>query len=85
MANTSDARSHNQPSKDAQIKGGQHSHQGSEKESTGSSGNTANQSAGNMNDERMRNQPGQNQPGQKQPSHEAQIKGGQHSHSGGKS
>jgi hypothetical protein len=29
MANTSDTRSQNQPSKEAQVKGGQHSHSGS--------------------------------------------------------
>jgi hypothetical protein len=44
MANTTDGRSHNQPSHEAQVKGGEHSHQGTnnqtpEKETDGRSHN----------------------------------------------
>jgi hypothetical protein len=91
MANTTDSRSHNQPSHEAQVKGGEHSHQGS---ST---------SSGNQTSGREHNQPSheaqvkggqhshqggsstssnkENDRGHNQPSHEAQVKGGQHSYS----
>jgi|CZKL01.1.fsa_nt_gi hypothetical protein len=72
MANTSDSRSQNQPSKEAQIKGGQHSHQGTADKNVSGSVNESSGSSDRMNNERN------------QPSKEAQIKGGQHSHSGGK-
>lgn len=37
MANTQDGRSHNQPSHEAQVKGGQHSHEGQSNKEQGSS------------------------------------------------
>jgi hypothetical protein len=66
----SDHRSHNQPSHEAQVKGGQHSHQGSQSE--GSQKQVSQGTASESEDKRSQNQP----------SHEAQVKGGQHSHSG---
>ena len=70
MANTSDNRSHNQPSHEAQVKGGQQSHQGG---SDASHSQTQQSNETNQKDNRTQNQPG----------HDAQVKGGQHSHSGG--
>lgn len=64
-----DARQQNQPSHDAQVKGGQHSHSG---QADKNQGQTNQQSGG----------PGTGST-HNQPSHEAQVKGGQHSHSGG--
>ena len=76
MATEHDARSHNQPSHEAQVKGGQHSHQGSQQGTHDTSGTQHDQGSGSQQsktqDERSHNQP----------SHEAQVKGGQHSHSG---
>jgi len=68
MANETDGRSHNQPSHEASVKGGQHSHQGSHE----SQGQQQQGTAGKSEDGRSHNQP----------SHEAQVKGGEHSHSG---
>ena len=67
MANTTDGRSHNQPSHEASVKGGQHSHSGQQEQSNDS---TQGQQGGGTQDGRSHNQP----------SHEAQVKGGQHSH-----
>ena len=69
MSETTDNRSHNQPSHEAQVKGGEHSHQGSTNQA-GTSPKTSGSPA--KEDGRSHNQP----------SHEAQVKGGQHSHSG---
>lgn len=73
MTNQGDNRSNNQPSKEAQVKGGQHSHAGSTGTSSGS--------MDNQRDIERSNEGGQ-QGNKNQPSKEAQIKGGQHSHSG---
>ncbi|HTZ57898.1 MAG TPA: hypothetical protein VMB49_07380 [Acidobacteriaceae bacterium] len=70
MAKATDERSHNQPSHEAQVKGGQHSHQGSHENQAGQPQQS--------NEERREDSRSQNQP-----SHEAQVKGGQHSHSTG--
>jgi hypothetical protein len=69
MANQTDGRSQNQPSHEASVKGGQHSHQGSHEKKTGQQEQSNEERQG---DGRTHNQP----------SHEAQVKGGQHSHSG---
>jgi hypothetical protein len=69
MAEKTDGRTHNQPSHDASVKGGQHSHQGSQQETAGQHQQS--------NEEKQDEGRSQNQP-----SHEAQVKGGQHSHSG---
>jgi len=70
---TTSGRSHNQPSREAQMKGGQQSHSGS----SNTANDTKSQQSGQSGDGRSHNQPGHNQP-----SHEASVKGGQHSHSG---
>jgi hypothetical protein len=78
MANEHDARSHNQPSHEAQVKGGEHSHQGAhqgaQQGSHESTGGQHNQGSATHKTEDGRSH--------NQPSHEAQVKGGQHSHSG---
>ena len=66
MAQENDNRSHNQPSHEAAVKGGQHSHdnnpgRGQQQQQSGNQGQ---------------------QSGHNAPSHEASVKGGQHSHSG---
>jgi hypothetical protein len=74
MAKENDAQTHNQPSHEAQMKGGQHSHQGAQQGSHESTSGQPNQGSAThkAEDGRSRNQP----------SHEAQVKGGQRSHSG---
>ncbi len=75
MANQQDGRSQNQPSHDAQVKGGQHSHQNAQQGSHESTTTQHDQGSGSKtkpNDTRNPNQL----------SHEDQVKGGQHSHSG---
>jgi hypothetical protein len=69
MANSTENKSHNQPSHEAQVKGGQHSHQGGSEHSSTSQRQQSNE---HEKDGRSHNQP----------SHEAQVKGGEHSHSG---
>jgi len=69
MANTTDNRSHNQPSHDAQVKGGQTSHQGG----SDASKSQSQQSNAGEKDGRSQNQPG----------HDAPVKGGQGTHQGG--
>ena len=70
MADQEDGRPHNQPSHEAQVKGGQHSHQGSDESKATQHEQSTEEK---QNDGRSQNQP----------SHEAQVKGGQPSHSGG--
>jgi hypothetical protein len=72
MAKETDDRSHNQPSHEASVKGGEHSHQGSHKTSTSHQQQQGTSEKSEKEDGRSHNQP----------SHEAQVKGGQHSHSG---
>ena len=75
MATEHDSRSHNQPSKEAQVKGGQHSQQSSQQgahESTTGQHDQGSGSKTKQDDSRSQNQP----------SREAEVKGGQHSHSG---
>jgi hypothetical protein len=91
-----DERTHNQPSHEAQVKGGQHSHQGSQNASDDSGdGRSHNQPSheaqvkggqhSHQGSQNTSNESGQSGDGRShnQPSHEAQVKGGQHSHSGG--
>jgi hypothetical protein len=80
MAERQDQRSENQPSHDAQVKGGQQSQSGSgsragETQNSGTQ-NTGTEKSGTQNSGK------QNQPNPNQPSHEAQVKGGKQSHSG---
>src|ERR1700733_745051 len=65
-------RTHNSPSHEAQVKGGQQSHSGSS--SQGNMGNQGNQGKQGIQGTGSHNQP----------SHEASVKGGEHSHSGSK-
>ena len=69
-----DQRTHNQPSHEAQVKGGQHSQSGSQQGSEELSSGQHNQGSASHKKEDGRSH--------NQPSHEAQVKGGQHSHSG---
>ena len=84
MANQVDQRSSNQPSKEAQIKSGPHSHAGSTGTSAGSMDNQRDTDRINQSGQNQGGpgQGGQNQGNKNQPSKEAQVKGGQHSHSG---
>jgi hypothetical protein len=70
MANTTDSKGLNQPSREAQVKGGQQSHQGG---ADSSRSQTQQSNDVDQKDNRTQNQP----------SRDAQGKGGQHSHSGG--
>jgi hypothetical protein len=76
MATEHDGRSHNQPSHEAQVKGGQHSHQGAQHGSGDSATAQHDQGSGSRKSDE------QDGRSHNQPSHEAQVKGGQHSHSG---
>lgn len=67
MANTEDGRSQNQPSHEAQVKGGQHSHQGNSGGPEGSKGSETSEGDGRS---------------ENRPSHEASVKGGESSHNG---
>ena len=67
MQNTSGTQSQNQPNRNDQVKGGQHSHQGGSNDSTKSSTNV------NENDQSNQNRPG----------NEAPVKGGQPPRGGG--
>lgn len=80
MAEHQDQRSQNQPNRDAQVKGGQQSHSGSGGRSDEMQ-NSGTQNSGQQNSG-TQNQPSHNQSSHNQPSKEAQVKGGQHSHSG---
>ena len=80
MANQTDHRSSKQPSKEAQVKGGQYSHAGSMGTSAGSMDNQRDTDRMNQG---APGQGGQNQGNKNQPSKEAQIKGGLHSRAGG--
>jgi hypothetical protein len=82
--NATDERIHNQPSQEAQRKGGERSHQNQytkgsspSHETQGKGGRQSDQDSQDRSDDsgevRSHNQP----------SHEAQVKGGQHSHTGG--
>jgi hypothetical protein len=62
---------HNSPSHEAQVKGGQQSHSGSSQGNMGNQGNQGKQGT-------------QGTGSHNQPSHEASVKGGEHSHSGSK-
>jgi len=83
MATEQDGRSHNQPSHEAQVKGGEHSHSGSHSgsqhgsEERGSGQHT--QGSDNRGNAGHKAEDGRSH---NQPSHEASVKGGQHSHSG---
>jgi hypothetical protein len=87
-----DERTQNQPSHEAQVKGGEHSHQGSQHTSSepadGRSHNQPSHEAqvkggqhSHQGSENSSSEPADGR-SHNQPSHEAQVKGGQHSHAG---
>jgi hypothetical protein len=78
MALQNDARSHNQPSHESQVKGDQHSHQGPNQTTQ----HGANENTIGQHDQGSGNQRSQDTRSHNQPSHDAQVKGGQQSHSG---
>jgi hypothetical protein len=83
MATEHDGRSHNQPSHEAQVKGGQHSHSGSQHGSEETSSGQHTQGSDNRGGaSRKTNDGAEDGRSHNQPSHEAQVKGGQHSRSG---
>ncbi len=82
MANQSDPRTNPQQTREDQTKGSQSSNmgnKGSQTSNQGTSGSTSSGSTSHTMGEKDRNKSGN------QPSKEAQVKGGQHSQSGGKS
>lgn len=84
-----DERTHNQPNQEAQVKGGEHSHQNQSTKGTSSSHNQPSHEAqvkgGQHSHQGSENRADEsaNERSHNQPSHEAQVKGGQHSHAGG--
>ncbi len=86
--NAGDTRKPNQPSHEAQVKGGQHS-QGNQQDSERDQSATHNQPShdaqvkGGQHSQKSHDSKSSSGGSQQQPSHDAQVKGGQHSHSGG--
>ena len=91
MAQDQDNRSKNQPSHDAQVKGGQHSHDktstsGQQQQESGKAGQQSGQHSqdktSNGGQQQQESGKSGQQAGKTTPSHEESVKGGQHSHSG---